>query len=145
MSSLVAAGSSSGGIGNLLIFALPVLLIGFMSITQRRRQKEAQRIQSSLSVGDEVTTTSGLLGRITDLGDKLATLEVSPGVAVRFDRRAIAGPAPTESTANESTASDSASTNSASSSSSASSKSASRDAETDGLSGPTTLNDSDAS
>jgi preprotein translocase subunit YajC len=102
MSSLVAAGSSSGGSANLLIFALPVLLIGFMFITQRRRQKETLRVQSSLDVGDEVTTTSGLLGRITALDDKIATLEVSPGVSVRFDRRAVAGPAPISSATNDS-------------------------------------------
>jgi preprotein translocase subunit YajC len=83
------------GLGNLLIFALPVLLIVFMFMTQRRRQREAQAVQSSLSIGDEVTTTSGLLGRIVALDDRIATLEVSPGVTVRFDRRALAGPAPT--------------------------------------------------
>ena len=73
-----------------------------MFLTQRRRQKESQRLQSSLGVGDEVTTTSGLLGRITALDDEIATLEVSPGVSVRFNRRAIAGPAPTTSASNES-------------------------------------------
>ena len=97
MSSLVAAASSSSGSGTLLIFALPVLLIGFMFITQRRRQKETQRVQSTLGVGDQVTTTSGLLGRITALDDEIATLEVSPGVRIRFNRRAIAGPAPISS------------------------------------------------
>jgi len=109
MSSLVAAGSSSGGSANLLIFALPVLLIGFMFITQRRRQKETQKLQSTLGVGDEVMTTSGLLGRITVLDDEIATLEVSPGVSIRFNRRAIAGPAPTRSATHESEA-DSSST-----------------------------------
>lgn len=93
MSSLVAA-TSSGSSGSLLIFALPVLLIGWMFYTQRRRTKESQRLQSTLGVGDEVTTTSGLLGRITSLEGTIATLEVSPGVTIRFDRRAIAGPAP---------------------------------------------------
>jgi preprotein translocase subunit YajC len=102
MSSLVAAGSSSSGSSSLLIFALPVLLIGFMFITQRRRQKAAQALQSTLGVGDEITTTSGMLGRITALDDKLATLEVSPGVSVRFDRRAIAGPAPSAQTSSDS-------------------------------------------
>lgn len=97
MSSLVAAGSSSSGSANLLIFALPVLLIGFMFITQRRRQKDTERLQSSLGVGDQVTTTSGLLGRITALDDQVATLEVSPGVSIRFIRRAIAGPQPISS------------------------------------------------
>jgi preprotein translocase subunit YajC len=98
MSSLVAA-ASSGSSGSLLIFALPLLLIGWMVYTQRRRMKESQRLQSSLGVGDEVTTTSGLLGRITTLEDTIATLEVSPGVTVRFDRRAIAGPAPSAASA----------------------------------------------
>jgi len=94
MSSFVAATSSSSG-SSLLIFALPVLLIGWLFFTQRRRTKESQRLQSSLGVGDEITTTSGLLGRITALDGKIVTLEVSPGVSIRFDRRAIAGPAPT--------------------------------------------------
>jgi len=96
MSSLVAASSSSGG-SSLLIFALPVLLIGWMFFAQRRRGKESQAMQSALGIGDEITTTSGLLGRITALDDQVATLEVSPGVSIRFNRRAIAGPAPTTS------------------------------------------------
>src|SRR5450631_2268361 len=96
MSSLVAAASSSGGSGNLLIFALPLLLIVWMVYTQRRRTRQTQALQSSLGIGDEVTTTSGLLGRITALDGEIATLEVSPGVTIRFNRRAIAGPAPTE-------------------------------------------------
>ena len=87
--------SQGAGLGNLLIFALPVLLIVFMFMTQRRRQREAHAVQSNLSIGDEVTTTSGLLGRIVALDDRIATLEVSPGVTIRFDRRALAGPAPT--------------------------------------------------
>src|SRR6476646_3340290 len=95
MSSLATATSSSGaGIGNLLIFALPVLLIVFMFMSQRRRQRAVQDLQSKLSVGDEVSTTSGLLGRVSAIDDTVVTLEVSPGVMVRFDRRAIGGPAP---------------------------------------------------
>jgi preprotein translocase subunit YajC len=93
MSSLVAAASSNSG-SNLLVFALPVLLIAFMYFSSRRRQKAAQTLQSTLGVGDEITTTSGLLGRISTLDDKVVTLEVSPGVNIRFDRRAISGPAP---------------------------------------------------
>ncbi|HET7659583.1 MAG TPA: preprotein translocase subunit YajC [Oryzihumus sp.] len=100
MSSLATAAASSGaGLGNLLIFALPILLIAFMFMTQRRRQREVQAVQSGLKVGDEVTTTSGLLGRISAIDDSVVTLEVSPGVLVRFDRRAIGGPAPAAASA----------------------------------------------
>lgn len=95
MSSLVAAGSPNGDSSSLLIFALPVLFLGFIFFTQRRRAKAAQAMQSTLGVGDEITTTSGMIGRISALDNQIATLEVSPGVSIRFDRRAIAGPAPT--------------------------------------------------
>ena len=82
---------SNGGssAASLLIFLLPVLLIAFMVFSQRRRQREAQSLQAALAVGDEVCTTSGLFGTITALDDSVVTLEVSPGVTVRFDRRAI--------------------------------------------------------
>ena len=88
---------SDGGspIASLLIFALPVLLIVFMVMSQRKRQRATQSLQAELAVGDEVCTTSGLFGTITALDDTVVTLEVSPGVTVRFDRRAIGtkGPA----------------------------------------------------
>jgi preprotein translocase subunit YajC len=82
---------SNGGspLASLLIFALPVLLIVFMVVSQRRRQREVRSLQAALQVGDEVCTTSGLFGTIKTLDDGSATLEISPGVTVRFDRRAI--------------------------------------------------------
>ena len=104
MSSLVAAEPASGGSGTLLLLALPLLLAGFLIITTRRRSKAAQALQATLVVGDEIMTTAGLLGRITALDDKIATLEVSPGVRLRFDRRAIAGPAPATPTSSDSSA-----------------------------------------
>jgi preprotein translocase subunit YajC len=94
MSSLVAAESTGSG-SSLLIFLPILLLFGWIFYTGRRRTREALRLQSALSVGDEVTTTSGMLGRIVALDEEVATLEVSRGVSIRFNRRAIAGPAPT--------------------------------------------------
>lgn len=82
----MSGGSSAS---SLLIFLLPVLLIGWMIFTQRRRQKEVAALQDSLVVGDQVCTTSGLFGRVTALDGSTVTLEVSPGVNLRYDRRAI--------------------------------------------------------
>ncbi len=76
-------------LGNVLILALPLLLIAWMIFAQRKRQRAVQDLQGSLAVGDEVCTTSGLFGTITAMDDATATLEVSPGVEIRFDRRAI--------------------------------------------------------
>lgn len=86
--------SDGSGLGSLLVFLLPVLLLGFLFMSQRRRQREFQAVQRGLKVGDEVTTTSGLLGRIAQLDERTATLDAGSGVLLRFDRRAIAGTAP---------------------------------------------------
>jgi preprotein translocase subunit YajC len=60
-----------------------------MVYAQRKRQRDIQSLQGSLAVGDEVCTTSGLFGTIRAMDDATVSLEVSPGVQLRFDRRAI--------------------------------------------------------
>ncbi|HET7477722.1 MAG TPA: preprotein translocase subunit YajC [Dermatophilaceae bacterium] len=84
--------SQGSGLGSLLILLLPVLLLVFLFVSQRRRQREQQAVQRALAVGEEVSTTSGLLGRIAALDERVATLDVGSGVLLRFDRRAVAGP-----------------------------------------------------
>ena len=81
--------NSGAGFGNLLVLALPLLLLAFLMLTQRKRGREVQAFQSALSVGDTVVMTSGLYGTILVLDDTTAVLEVAPGVQVRVDRRAI--------------------------------------------------------
>jgi preprotein translocase subunit YajC len=80
----------SEGLASLLLPAMIIILLGFMFWSQRRRQTAVATLQSSLVVGDDILTTSGLFGRITALDEVTATLEVAPGTLVRFDRRAIA-------------------------------------------------------
>lgn len=80
---------SGSGLGYLLILLLPFLLLVFIIVQQRRRTQQVQALQSSLAVGDEVVTTSGLFGTIVALDERVATLDAGPGVTVRFDRRAI--------------------------------------------------------
>lgn len=86
------AATDSGGYSSLLLLALPLVLLGFLMWNQRRRTRELETIQKSLTVGEEVMTSSGMLGRLTALDDEIATIEVAPGVQVRFDRRAVTRP-----------------------------------------------------
>ncbi len=81
--------SGSGSLTYLLILGLPFLLLAWMFISQRNRQKQTQALQASLEVGDEVLTTSGLYGTITSIDDKVVTLDPGDGTVLRFDRRAI--------------------------------------------------------
>lgn len=80
----------SQGLGALLLPFLLILLVGFMFWSQRRRQRAAVDLQSSIDVGDEVCTTSGLFGRVVSMDELVMHLEISPGNVVKFDRRAVA-------------------------------------------------------
>jgi preprotein translocase subunit YajC len=80
---------SGSGLAYLLILGLPFLLLVWMFLTQRGRNKQVQTLQASLAVGDEVLTTSGLYGTIAALDDRVVTLDVGEGTRLRFDRRAI--------------------------------------------------------
>jgi len=53
---------------------------------QQKKQKEHQTLISKLSVGDEVVTTGGLLGKITDVGDSFITLEIADGVRIKVQK-----------------------------------------------------------
>lgn len=53
---------------------------------QQKKQKEHQTLISKLSAGDEVVTTGGLLGKITDVGDNFITLEIADGVRIKVQK-----------------------------------------------------------
>ncbi|WP_265446325.1 preprotein translocase subunit YajC [Flexivirga meconopsidis] len=72
-----------------LLFLIPLVLLAWLFWLQRRRQQQMQKAQSEITVGSEVSTTSGLLGTLVAMDDEIGTIEVAPGVQLRFDRRAI--------------------------------------------------------
>lgn len=87
-----APGGGFGGMSMLLVMALPLLLLIFMTRSQSKKQKE---LESSLKVGDRVVTQAGLIGKITDLQERTAKIEIAPGVAVQMLKSSIQGPEPT--------------------------------------------------
>lgn len=88
-SGLALAASQGSGVGSLLLLLLPLALLAFLMLSQRRRTRDAVALQQSLAIGDEVVTTSGMVGRVAALEPDEAHLEIAPGVIARFDRRAI--------------------------------------------------------
>jgi preprotein translocase subunit YajC len=56
---------------------------------QQKRAKDQQAMLSKLASGDEVVTTGGLVGRITEVGDNLVTLELAEGVRVKLQKQAV--------------------------------------------------------
>jgi preprotein translocase subunit YajC len=75
------------------IIFLPLMFLALWAIVilpQQRRMRAHQRLVSVLEEGDEVMTTSGILGTITAIDDEVIHLEVAPGVTLRIVRAAIA-------------------------------------------------------
>nr|WP_300149342.1 preprotein translocase subunit YajC [Propionicimonas sp.] len=73
-----------------LMFALAGGVLYFVMIRpQQRRQKEQQNLMSSLAPGSRVMLISGIIGTVKYLGDKQAIVEISPGVEMTVDKRAI--------------------------------------------------------
>lgn len=80
---------NSGNAASLLILLLPLLLLAALVLSQRRRARAMAEFQASVSVGDEIITTSGLYGRIVSADEQVVQLEIASGVVVRLDRRAV--------------------------------------------------------
>lgn len=73
----------------ILPIGLIVVLYFFMIRPQVKRQKEHQALVNNLQKGDEVQTDGGILGRITDLGESFAVVEIADGVEVKVRRQSI--------------------------------------------------------
>ena len=56
---------------------------------QRKRQKEHAEMVSNLAKGDEVVTTSGILGKITRMEDDYLVLKVAENVELKFQKVSI--------------------------------------------------------
>ena len=68
---------------SLVPFVAMFAVVYFLMIRpQQKRMKEQQNMLAKLATGDEVVTTGGLLGRITEVGEPYLTLEIAAGVRV---------------------------------------------------------------
>ena len=82
--------------GSSLIAFLPLLLMGgifyFLLIRpQQRRAKAQQALLRGVEVGDDIVTTAGVFGTVTDIDDvdDVVTVEIAPGTRIRMVRAGI--------------------------------------------------------
>ena len=90
-SAQTAGGAAPGGA---FVQLLPLLLIFvvfyFLLIRpQAKRAKEHRSMVGALAVGDEVETSGGILGKVTETGDQFMTVEIADGVRVKVQRQTI--------------------------------------------------------
>lgn len=89
----LAASGSTGGGGNYTFLIIIVLLFAvfyFVMIRpQRNRQRKVQQMQNEVGPGARIRTTAGMYATVKAVEGDDVVLELSPGVEVRFMRRAI--------------------------------------------------------
>lgn len=74
----------------LLIFAVMMLPLLFMSNRQKKAQQKQLELVRQLGVGDEVRTHSGFFGLIVEAYDDVVVLESEDGTQTKWARQAIA-------------------------------------------------------
>jgi preprotein translocase subunit YajC len=91
LTTLLAQSSGSSAFGILPFLLIMGGVFYFLLIRPQQKRQRAQRdLLGSLGVGDDVVTIGGVYGVIREMDDETVTIEVSPGVQIKFLRGAIA-------------------------------------------------------
>lgn len=77
-----------GGWGMLLMFVPMLILIFWQSRSQQKKQEQAI---AELKKGDRCVTQSGIVGRLLELDNRYAKLEIAPNVKITVLRTSISG------------------------------------------------------
>ncbi|MCL4135950.1 UNVERIFIED_CONTAM: hypothetical protein GTU68_032262 [Idotea baltica] len=75
----------------LIMIGIFFAIMYFMIIRpQQKRSKEHKSLMDSLSKGDEVVTTGGMMGKIKGVGDDIIRIELAENVVIKVQKHAIA-------------------------------------------------------
>jgi len=72
-----------------LLLLVPLLLMMFFST--RSQQKKQAAALAALQKGDKVLCQGGLVGKLVEIGDRYAKVEISPGVKVDIIKTSLIG------------------------------------------------------
>ena len=85
------AGGGQSGLFSMLMF-VPLLAIFYFLIIrpQNKRAKEQREMLSKVAVGDEIATTGGILGKVTEVGEQFLSVEIADGVNIKLQKFQVA-------------------------------------------------------
>jgi preprotein translocase subunit YajC len=89
-----SAGVGTGLSGLLLPVMLIVVFYFLLIRPQQKKQKEHRAMVDTLSVGTEIVTGGGVLGKVTAVGEQFLTVEVADGVSIKVQRHSISAVLP---------------------------------------------------
>ncbi|HEY1101699.1 MAG TPA: preprotein translocase subunit YajC, partial [Myxococcota bacterium] len=75
------------------LVVMVVFMYFLMIRPERKKQGDHQTYLSSLKKGDEVVLSSGIIGRIEKVEERVLTIEVADKVRIRVLKMSVSGPA----------------------------------------------------
>lgn len=90
------AAAAQGGSGSFVVMmVLFFAIFYFMSMRPQMKQaKEHKKLIENLAKGDEVVTSGGLLGKISEIGDNFIALEVAKDTEIKIQKHAVSAVMP---------------------------------------------------
>ena len=79
---LEAAATDAGTTGSMLGMIIPLVFCGiifyfFLYKPQKKQDQQAQQMRDNLQVGDEITTTGGIIGKVVSIKDETMVIETT--------------------------------------------------------------------
>ena len=77
MNLLLTAGAATGGGGSMIIMLVLMIAIFYFLIIrpETKKKKKTEEMRNSLSIGDEITTIGGMIGKIVQITEDTITFE----------------------------------------------------------------------
>lgn len=77
------------GLGSILLFVLPLLLLFMIMSRARRQQRAVLEAQAAVRPGTRIVTTAGLHATVVEVEGDVVVLETGPGQQSRWARAAV--------------------------------------------------------
>lgn len=84
-----AATQDAGLMGLVPLIVIFIIFYFLLLRPQMKRAKEQRKLVEALAKGDEVVTTGGMFGKITDVEESIVTLEIADGVRIKMQKNAV--------------------------------------------------------
>ena len=89
---VLAQAASGSGSMNILFFGALFAIMYFVLIRPQQKQaKEQQTLIAALKKGDDVVTSSGILGKVFAVDERIITVEIARDVKVRMLKSSVQG------------------------------------------------------
>jgi len=89
-SAYAATGAVSSDWTSFVPMVVIFVLFYFMLVRPQMKQaKEQREMIAALKVGDEVVTSSGILGKVTKVADSVISLEIAANIVISVQKPAI--------------------------------------------------------